>query len=65
LKIFQEQRSESVMAMAIRSDVLRELMNDKEFVEKLAKAKQWHQVLELFHEFVKKKGYKVADVYLK
>lgn len=53
------------MAMAIRSDVLRELMKDKEFAEKLLKAKKWHQVVEVIHEFAKKKGYKSAEVYIK
>jgi hypothetical protein len=50
------------MAMVIRTDVLRELMKDKEFAEKLLKIKKWHQMVELIHEFAKKKGYKCAEL---
>lgn len=53
------------MAMAIRSDVLRELMKDKEFAEKLLKAKKWHQAVEVIREFAEKKGYECAEVYIK
>lgn len=48
--------------MAIRIDVLRELMNDKEFTEKLLKAKKWHQAVEVIRKFAEKKGYKCAKV---
>lgn len=50
-------------AFMIRPDILRELMKNKEFAEKLHKAKDWHEVGSVVSEFAVKKGYKIAEVY--
>jgi len=50
--------------MAIKLEILRELMKDKVFAEKMEKAKEFHEVVKIIREFAEKKGYKFAEIYV-
>ena len=51
-------------AFAIRTEILRELMKDEEYAEKLENAKEWHEIIDVIHEFAEKNGYKFAEIYI-
>ena len=48
----------------IRVEILRELMKDPEYAQKLRNAKEWHEIFEVIRQFTIKKGYKFAEVYI-
>jgi hypothetical protein len=54
----------SPVSFAIRTDILKEIMLDKVYAEKLAKAKQFYEVVEVVREFASKKGIKFAEIYI-
>jgi mannitol/fructose-specific phosphotransferase system IIA component len=47
---------------AVRREILIELLKDKEYVERLEKAKNLNEVIEVLKAFAENKGYKVAEV---
>lgn len=49
---------------AVRAEILRELMKDEEYAEKLGKAGEWHEIIAVIREFAEKKGYKFAEIYV-
>jgi len=54
----------SPFSFAIRTDILKELMLDKVYAEKLFKAKEFYEVVEVVREFAEKKGIKFAEIYV-
>ena len=54
---------EAPFSFAIRKDILKELMLDKVYGEKLLKAKEFHEIIEVIREFAYKKGYKFVEIY--
>lgn len=52
------------VSLAIKTEILRELMKDKVFVQKMDKAKKFHEIIEVVREFAEKKGYKFAEIYV-
>lgn len=51
------------MILAVRRVILVDLMKDKEYAERLGKAKEWHEIIAVIREFAEKKGYKFAEIY--
>jgi len=52
------------VSMAIKTQILRELMKDEVFAEKMKKAEKFHEIIEIVREFAYKKGYKLMDIYI-
>jgi hypothetical protein len=49
---------------AVRAEILRELMKDPEYAERLEKAREWLEVIAVVREFAEKNGYKFAQIYM-
>ena len=51
------------MTLAVRKVILIDLMKDKDYAERLGKAREWHEIIAVIREFAEKKGYKFAEIY--